>query len=577
MRPLAWGARAWPLALAVAALPVLATVPELVLTITEELAQPAHAWKPFDAYPVKLYDIDGDGRKEIIDHNDNRYVYVLDSATGELLAEITTAFPQGWGARTINGVEVERVCGCPPSLIVANSAAYVTRFDYNASQSNATHFHFDKKWERRVNDFTPNAGMDAKPVLIDANRNGFFEIHVQVEEVGLFALKYDGGILWKKNVSGGNAEPVVADWDRDGHLETLFFSDDGWVRVYDSLTGAFEWNYDAKQKIGAPGSIPRGGTVADIDNGGRWEVVFGARDAHDTQNLSNNHMGIFVLHNRDMDGQGNLLWFRQPGWAAPLWYTRFVVYDQNANGHKEIYGMDWNTMGQNPGNWERTGPAHAFSFNRWGSEVWNTTLDTWWSNKDIAVADVDGDGKRELLASGPDEEGHDGWWALRLGNGSQLQHLDVWPWKSSRGPRLGDLDKDGDLDMVLPVEGDSNGTTPGEGAFQVWALNTSVATLVWSGGEDGYASPAPFTATFHPHNDSNEFYVKVKIRSLHHVVKAWFNEDGGAWQELDHLQTAPDWTLWDKATNVPEGTTVRFKARDDLGKELVSGPFTWPP
>ncbi|HEV8361529.1 MAG TPA: VCBS repeat-containing protein [Candidatus Thermoplasmatota archaeon] len=569
-----------PLAAAILlAVPALASSPTLTLTITEADAQPTHAWQPFDAYPVKLYDIDGDGRKEIIDHNDNKYVYILDSATGELLTELTTTFPAGWEARTINGVEVQVMQpGAPPSLIVGNSAAYITRFDYNASASTATNFVFDEKWERRLNDYTANPGMDAKPVLHDVDYTHVYEIYAQVEEQGVFALRANGTVIWKHNASGGNAEPVIADVDLDGHLEALFFSDSGLVRVYTAKTGAAEWTFDATSYISAPASIPRGGTVAQLDGSGRREVVFCARDAHDANNWDNDHMALFVLQNDDNDAWGNLKWMRQPSWANPLCYTRPVVWDDDGDGKADIYGMDWNTEGHFPGNWSRLGPAHVFSFDRSGNERWNTTLDTWWSNKDIALADLDGDGSAEVLASGPNDAGHDGWWLLNPATGAQEQFIDVDPYKSTRAPRVGDLDGDGDLEFVAPVEGEAGNTNPGEGAFQVWDAGPDSHLLLWSGGEDKYAGVWPFKASFAPHADSNQYYVKVKVTSFHKVVKAWYSVDDGGWLTLNHLATGASWTYWDQNQNVniPDGSDVRFKAEDDKGKQLTSGLFTWP-
>lgn len=566
------------LAAAVTVAVVAAAAPELVVTITEDSAQPAQPWGLFDAYPVEVFDFDGDGKKEVITHNDNRYVYVF-RHDGVLLAELNTTFPPGWEARTINGVEAERVQpGGPPSLIVANSAAYLSRWDFVANMSNATHFEFTKVWEKRANAYTPNAGMDAKPTLHDVNSNGSFEIFVQVEEQGLYAYRQDGSVLWKKNASGGNAEPVLNDGDLDGHMEAYFFSDDGLVRVYDALTGAFEWSFDAKQHMAGPASITRGGTVAQVDGTGRKDVVFCARDGHDADNFTNNHMALFLIHNDDRDPWGNLKWKRQPDWANPLCYARPVVYDYNGNGAPEIYMVDWNTIGHNPGNWERTGPAHVFSYNKYGSLLWNTTLDAWWSNKDLGIADLDGDMDREVLVNGPSTDGaRDGWWVLNVSTGAPESFLDVYPYKTTRGPRLADLDGDGKLDFVTTVEGHEGNTTLNEGAIQVWDFGTNPWRLAWSGAEDKYDRRAGFTAAFVPHADSNEWYVKVRIDSFHNVTQAWFNEDNGTWQALGRLGTGPDWTLWDAAENVPAGTVVQFKAKDDLGGVRVSAPFVWGP
>lgn len=77
-----------------------------VLEITTASADPTVAFGPFDGNPTKLYDINGDGKEEIIAQNDNHWVYVFDSKSGELLAEVKSRLPSGWGARTFNGPEV---------------------------------------------------------------------------------------------------------------------------------------------------------------------------------------------------------------------------------------------------------------------------------------------------------------------------------------------------------------------------------------------------------------------------------------------------------------------------------------
>src|SRR5688572_14909706 len=70
------------------------------LTISTASAHPQVPFKAFDGAPPKLFDINGDGRMEIIAQNDNQWVYVFDSRSGAILAEMTTTFPIGWGARS---------------------------------------------------------------------------------------------------------------------------------------------------------------------------------------------------------------------------------------------------------------------------------------------------------------------------------------------------------------------------------------------------------------------------------------------------------------------------------------------
>ena len=75
----------------------------------------------------------------------------------------------------------------------------------------------------------------------------------------------------------------------------------------------------------------------------------------------------------------------------------------------------------------------------------------WWSNKDIAVADANGDGELDVLANGP-YVGQDGIWILSAETGEPGAFLPAGGWKVLRGPQLLDLAGTGKVQLVLPVE-----------------------------------------------------------------------------------------------------------------------------
>src|ERR1041385_7954962 len=98
--------------------------------------------------------------------------------------------------------------------------------------------------------------MDAKAVLADVG-DGDQEVFLQTEEVGDYALKWDGTTAWKQCWGGGNSDPVVDDLDGDGHPEAIFAADDGFLSVFDAATGTPRWTFDpAKPLGGAPPPIP---------------------------------------------------------------------------------------------------------------------------------------------------------------------------------------------------------------------------------------------------------------------------------------------------------------------------------
>jgi outer membrane protein assembly factor BamB len=451
------------------AAPATAPLPPLALAIGATTAVPSVPWKGFDSNPPKLYDLDGDGDLELFAQNDNTWVYVFDTRTGGLLAEVNTTLPKGWNVRSFNGPEVAVLePGSAPRLVVANSAATVAVFRYDAAHSTSHHAALVKEWERKLDDCHKGSGMDAKPVLADLDHDGDLDILAATEDFGVFALRADGSELWKTCIVGGNAEPAVGDLDLDGWEEVVFGSDLGMVNVLDGRTGQTKWQVDLTQHFDlSSGSMPNAITLGQVDGQGGPDLLLGARDSHDPDDWSNDHALLAAIRS-----DGTLLWGRQDPIGNPLTYTHPLLVDADGDGTQEIYWADWNTVGHYPPfnesqMWALTGPAHVYRYDLSGRMVWRQTLGTWWSNKDLVVVDADGDGTKEVLANGPNAVGnHDGLWFLDLKTGAKKAFLDLYPWKVGRSPVVGDLYGTGTLQFV--VEAAQHSPTSNGPAFLVY-------------------------------------------------------------------------------------------------------------
>lgn len=562
---------------AVALLPSAEAGTTRKLTITTGSAQPRVPFQAFDV-PLKLFDIDGDGDREIIAHNDNRWVYVFDGRTGALLAELTTTYPAGWGARPLNAVEaavMER--GGAAHLVVANSAAYVTDFRFDGVGDGGK-FRFTKAWERRLTDCHGNPAMDAKPVLADLDRDGDFEVLAQTEEVGVYALKHTGATMWKRCIGGGNGEPGIGDVDADGWPDVVWASDGGVVTASDGRTGNTRWTFwtgNPQYGLGSA-SMPVGPSVVQLDGTGGADVLVGARDNSDCENFDNNHATLFAI-----SGGGRLLWRQQDPAANPLAHTHPMVHDVDGDGRRDVLWADWNTQGHKCGAWDVTGPANFYRFDQQGNLKWRVELGTFWNNKDLALADVDGDGVQEVLANGP-SGGNDGIWYLNSRTGAKEAFVSTWPWKVTRGPVVADLYGDGTMQWVVPVYAFGSGSSGG--AIQVYdtgqRFNSAWPHLptpeLGSGGGDvgggaGGGGGGAFSGTFTVPTSVNNWWVEVSVKASEPVSKVEARVDGGAWVAL----AKQSWGAWAKSFFVPTGASVVFRATSSDGDAMVSGTYKW--
>lgn len=124
---------------------------------------------------------------------------------------------------------------------------------------------------------------DGQRDLVSGDREGYFNFFLQ-DGLGLVAHYRMRGLFGDTIDVGGNSQPTLADWDRDGKKDLLLGSEEGYIRYYrnvasETMPGFL--SYTCLQVGGDTISINRVNPyVVDLDQDGRRDLVCGANDGY---------------------------------------------------------------------------------------------------------------------------------------------------------------------------------------------------------------------------------------------------------------------------------------------------------
>jgi len=282
---------------------------------------------------------------------------------------------------------------------------------------------------------------------------------------------------WRFSTGGPvRSSPAVADINNDGETEIVFGSDDHTLYAV-TCEGRVLWSYQTEDCIRSSPAI------ADINNDGDTEIVFGSDDGN-----------VYVLRGKD----GSVVWkyfVNEKIRSSPL------VYDLDNNGKMEIIFGSHNFVYT-----LREDGTLLWTFST-GERSDSSPAVTMEGNRYMVVIGS-GDGKLHFVDA---ESGRKGWYRSTCG-------------KLESSPAIADIDRDGDLEVVIGSSGNSiyaegsrffwntvvegsirsspaiadingNGTTEvivGSDEGAVYALNGNNGSLLWSYHTEGsiFSSPA---------------------------------------------------------------------------------------
>jgi len=219
-----------------------------------------------------IKDIDGDGKQEIIFGSSDRNIYIL-SNKGKLIEKI----------------EIEEEIESTPEIL-GNKIIFGT----NKGTIHCIRTDGEKLWT-----FQTNEKIIAQPSIgkIQGDENNYIIIGSQDQR--LYCLSEQGEEMWNFKTDGAiYSKAALADINNDKKLEIIFGSCDNKVYALDSK-GEQIWSYETNFWVVAPV------IVTDIDNDGKLEIIVGSYDHN-----------LYIL-----DAKGNYMLNYVPGLSGVMQQT----------------------------------------------------------------------------------------------------------------------------------------------------------------------------------------------------------------------------------------------------------------
>ncbi|NIA12805.1 MAG: PQQ-binding-like beta-propeller repeat protein [Nitrospiraceae bacterium] len=267
---------------------------------------------------------------------------------------------------------------------------------------------------------TPVGGFKTLAVADLVDRRGL-EIIVGFDDGWLNCLDARGNLVWRffgdKFRAGGGV--AIADVDADGAPEIVYGTDNGHVYCL-SAWGGVKWRYSELAPYGRSGP-----NVADLDGDGRAEVLI-------TRSNVGNATCLIAL-----DGAtGAFKWRTQDVMQG---YVSNAVGDFDGDGTYEVIHTD-------KGN-------HVYCENADGTRRWTAELSgrgIFWAP---CIADFDGDGRLEVATGMRGKDATRNACFYVLGDDGSVEHaLDLGS-GANAAPAVGDIDGDGELELIAVTEG----------------------------------------------------------------------------------------------------------------------------
>jgi expansin (peptidoglycan-binding protein) len=97
------------------------------------------------------------------------------------------------------------------------------------------------------------------------------------------------------------------------------------------------------------------------------------------------------------------------------------------------------------------------------------------------------------------------------------------------------------------------------------------STYTWGDPDEAVDNTGGYEVEFSPVSQDNKWWLEVSTDAHPEVTRAEARVDGGEWFDLDKQ----DWGHWATSTEVPDGSSVEFRATNADGQTATSSTYTW--
>jgi outer membrane protein assembly factor BamB len=403
---------------------------------------------------VTLADITGDGKLEVLVHTTNTTGYdslqcVPGTATGGYV------FNPLW---SYNASQMYTTYSSPAVADIDND----THMEVLWGSSDANLYCISHTGTLKWN-YTTGAQIASSPTIVDIDGDGKSEILVGSEDSYVYCFNGTGALKWRYLTGNAvDASVAVADLDGDMKLEALVGSSNGSLYCL-NRTGGLEWTY------ATGGPIYSSAAVADIDGDNQLEVVFESEDGY-----------VYCLSVASAPFVPSAYPWPSIGDREDVRHTGCIT-DSDHDGLTDNYEI---IAGTNPSRAD-TDADGATDYAEFIASTNPFLRPDEWSYKtggnvisSPCVADVDGDGKLEVLVGSFDHNVY----CLNGATGAKIWSYATGDWVES-SPCVADVDGDGKLEVLV-----------GSYDYNVYCLNGATGAKKWNYTTDGTVGSSPCVA-----------------------------------------------------------------------------------